>query len=300
MEARVSSSAMSHRFGIALLLFVLAGAHISITAADGDTNGIPDTFQKTMKESETSSPFEYFRQHFSPYEPIYIIWMGGANPTTKFQYSFRYSLFNPEGSWVQKHPWLKGPHFAFTQTSLWDLGAPSSPFFDSSYKPEAFYLWEDAVGKNWADWFQMDLQAGFQHESNGKSPPDSRSANTIYFKPRFVFGRDKNFQFIFSPRAWLYVSDLDDNPDLPRYRGYFGAKAIIGWAKGVQLSAEGRIGNEFDRGAVQIDSTVPLSGWTRSNLNIYLHAQVFLGYGESFLRYKERQEEFRIGLALTR
>jgi phospholipase A1 len=272
-------------------------------AATKSTSG-PD-FNHMLKHSEAGAALLAFREHFGPYEPIYFVG-GGGTPTSKFQYSFKYSLFNPNGRWVANHEWLRGPHFAFTQTSLWDLGgADSSPFFDSSYKPELFYLWENAVLEEWKNQsstnrLQLDLQAGARHESNGKSGADSRSINIVYFQPTLTLVRNSNLLLTFSPRAWAYIVDVDDNPDIARYRGYVGARAAFGWVQGVQLAAETRAGNDFGHGALQLDLTYPLSYSTKGNVNLYLQVQYFTGWGESILHYRERQQQIRFGLGLYR
>lgn len=119
------------------------------------------------------NPGEFFKQHFFGYEPFYF--MGGFEaPEIKFQISLRYQILANDGPLAQKAPFLKGVNVAYTQASLWDFGQLSSPFLDTSYKPEMFYLWERVDRGRWADWFQLDLQGGLQHESNGSPEIQSR------------------------------------------------------------------------------------------------------------------------------
>ena len=91
-------------------------------------------------------------------------------------------------------------------------------------------------GGRWADWLRLDLQAGFQHESNGKSGADSRSLNMAYVEPKVVVGNEDGFQFSLAPRAWTYVGGLDENPDIKDFRGYVGLRSTLGWANGLLLS----------------------------------------------------------------
>ncbi len=73
------------------------------------------------------------------YNPMYFL--VGTNPeNSKFQVSFKYRFFNPEGSLAERIPWISGLHFAYTQTSFWDLKSDSQPFEDTSYKPEFFLV----------------------------------------------------------------------------------------------------------------------------------------------------------------
>lgn len=264
----------------------------------------PSKLSRLLKEAEPledGKPFDpgrFFAQQISPHEPMYFI-AGDESPNAKFQISFKYQLLN-EAGWLAKHaPALKGFNVAYTQTSLWDLRAPSAPFFDTSYKPAFIYSWDRVVGREDLDWFRLDLQGGAQHESNGKNGVDSRSQNILYFRPTLVFGRDDRFQLTLQPRVWGYVGDLSDNPDLDEYRGYFDLRAVIGWRRGLQLSALGRMGHEGNHHSAQFDLTYPMMKIVGS-FSVYLQAQYFTGYGESLLRYNQRTDSFRVGFALYR
>ena len=99
---------------------------------------------------------------------------------------------------------------------------------------------------------------------------------------------------------WAYVGSLSDNPDIARYYGYVGLRAVVGWVDSVQLSALGRIGDAWNRGSIQLDLTYPLARLFAGNLAIFLHAQYFLGYGESLLLYNERTSSLRFGFSIYR
>jgi outer membrane phospholipase A len=201
----------------------------------------------------------------------------------------------------------------------------SSPFLDTSYKPEIFYLWQRVDRGRWADWVRLDLQGGLQHESNGNPEVNSRlldlgnrvsyytlddsgnqqfktsrSMNMVYLRPTVTFGKADGLQLALSPRVWEYVGDLDDNPDLPFYRGYADLRVTVGWAKGLQLTTTGRLGNEGNRGSLQFDLSYPLMRLFSGSLSVYLYAQYFTGYGESLLLYDRRSDALRFGFALYR
>jgi len=244
-------------------------------------------------------PEEFFKAHFFGYEPLYFI-VGTEQPNAKFQISFRYQLLNSNGPLVQRHPWLKGFNLAYSQTSLWDWSQPSAPFFDTSYRPEVFYLMQRVDEGRWADWFRLDLQAGAKHESNGKGGLDSRSLNIVYFEPTVRFRQEDGLQLTLAPRVWAYVGSLSDNSDIANYRGYVGLRSVVGWAKGWQLSAIGRLGDDANRGSVQLDLSYPLMKVLFGNSSLYLYLQYFYGYGESLLQYNQRGTSFRVGFALYR
>ena len=75
---------------------------------------------------------------------------------------------------------------------------------------------------------------------------------------------------------------------------------MLGWQRGLQISALGRIGDDGDHGSLQFDVTYPMMRRFRGSFSLYLHAQYFTGYGESLLGYRERSSVFRAGISLYR
>ncbi len=262
----------------------------------------PDSiFTRYVKEAEPgkgSEPGDFFKEHISGYEPMYLI-LGTKAPDTKFQISFAYQLLNSDGPLADAVPALKGFNIAYTQTSLWDRGGASSPFYDTSYKPEFFYAWKNVTHAQPTNWIQLDLQGGLEHESNGKGGTDSRSLAIAYFQPTLTIGRDDGLQLALQPRAWAYMGDLSDNPDIADYMGYVSLRTVVGWKRGLQLSVLGQVGSGANYGSVQLDLTYPTMRFFGS-FSLYLDVQYFNGYGESLLDYNERTDELRVGFALFR
>ena len=87
---------------------------------------------------------------------------------------------------------------------------------------------------------------------------------------------------------------------LPNYRGYADLRVTVGWARGLQLSTTGRLGDDGNRGSVQVDLSYPMMRLFSGSLSVYLYAQYFTGYGESLLLYDRRSEALRFGFALYR
>jgi outer membrane phospholipase A len=197
-------------------------------------------------------------------------------------------------------PPIQDVYLGYSQVSLWDWDKPSAPFYDSSYKPEILYASQWIHRDRWASWFRLEFQTGFQHESNGRDGAESRSLNIAYVKPTLAFGQTNGLQLLLAPRAWFYVGDLVDNPDLADYRGYADLRVVMGWNQGLQLSALGRLGKDFDKGSLQLDLTYPLWKVPLLRSSLFLQLQYFTGYGESLLAYNERSSTFRAGFALFR
>ena len=102
---------------------------------------------------------EFLGDHIYPYEPIYFLL--GTYPAAEFQFSLKYKLFDLDSEW---NP-LGHVYFAYTQTSFWDLISKDPSFYDTSYKPSAFLFYTNV---NRGGTFQLDLQGGVEHESNGR------------------------------------------------------------------------------------------------------------------------------------
>ena len=252
-----------------------------------------------IRKLEAHDPVDFFKRHFYPYEPFYFV-AGPDSPNAKFQISFKYQIVDEESALARRAPFVAHLFAAYTQTALWDWNKPSAPFEDSSYKPELMYSHALLARAGSNEWFRLDFQTGLQHESNGRDGADSRSLNIAYLRPTLVFGRADGPQLTLSPRAWVYLGGLDDNPDLADYRGYADLRTVVGWANGVQLASILRVGDDFDRGSVQLDLTYPLNRIPWLGLTWYLHAQYFTGYGESLLHYNERSSTYRFGFSIFR
>ncbi len=257
----------------------------------------PDSGQIALGEKR--SEFQPFLDNFSPYEPLYFLF--GVDPgmeKSKFQFSFKYKLFNAPFSSQKANTFLDGFHIAYTQTSYWDLKSDSKPFDDTSYKPELFYLIPKIeLHTSWIKAF--GVQGGFQHESNGKGGDESRSTNTIYIKPIMAFSLTDEIYLSLAPRLWFYVgNDNDTNPDLYDYRGYFDLEAKAGFPMGLVLDTHTRWAGKGP--SFQADLSYPLSSIFKSRLNLYLHVQYFNGYAERLKEYWKKEEIVRVGFSLCR
>jgi outer membrane phospholipase A len=277
---------------------------------------------------DLTSDIENMRLHISGYDPIYFAFGWRERFNARFQFSFKYRLVEPGPGVWDDNPWqalIGRAHFAYTQTSIWDLAGFSKPFYDSSYKPTVFLLhsFRRATGTNW----RFSVQSGAQHESNGKGggaapivtgtglisadtrtrhPLDSRSLNTLYVLPRARWEDDGSHFFEAAVRASAYFHE-DENPDIARYRGYAELTLRGGYVRGLQLSAQLR-GKIDGHGSIEFNLTWPTSESPLlqsfplvSTLGGYAQIQYFNGYGESLLDYDvRRKDQLRFGLMIVR
>lgn len=229
----------------------------------------------------------------STYEPAYfsVGTRGGTN--AKFQLSFKYRIF--DSLWdtgITDHI-----YFGYTQTSIWDLETGSAPFRDTSYRPSLFYYRNDLA--SFGTRAQLGMQAGVEHESNGKSGADSRSINTLFVRPVVLVGDLSRRHWTIAPKIWTYL-EKDDNPDIADYRGYFDLLVKYGSENSWFVSSNLRKGARAGYGSMQLDGAYALTKSRQGRVGTYLHLQYFNGWGENILDYdKKFKSQFRIGLMLV-
>lgn len=269
---------------------------VSVAEKPADTGPFQD--MEPYNLSALTSIYQPYAKNIGVYEPMYFL--VGIDPSqSKFQFSFKYRFLDPEKQVGKKYPWIQGIHFAYTQTSFWDLASDSAPFEDTSYKPELFYLSRN-IGLR-PDWLKgCFIQTGWQHESNGLGGDTSRSTNYLYVKPSFVFMNETDLTgLMISPRIWLYLhNDNDTNPDLYRYRGYFDLQLKFGRAD--RFIVDTHMGWAAEGGSIAADVTYPMHRLFGGNIEIYLQLSYVNALAERFIDYKDRNEAVRVGLAIVR
>lgn len=188
--------------------------------------------------------------------------------------------------------------FGYTNQSHWQAfnSKLSSPFTETNHEPELFFVVpyrKRIIGFN-----QRGVILGLSHQSNGRTPPFSRSWNRLYAD--FLFERNNTY---FSLKTWYRIPEEkkddilqaqgDDNPDIEAFLGNF---ELLAFHKrgGHSFSAKFRHNlSASQRGSVQIDYDFPISG------KLKLTAHVFSGYGESLITYDRRVNRIGVGFRLS-
>ncbi len=190
-------------------------------------------------------------------------------------------------------------YMAYTQKSFWQLlnSDDSSRFRETNYDAEVFYRWIPDDPKPLNHW---GADVGFEHESNGREAPDSRSWNRVYlgaFHPK-----GKHLAYL---KLWYRIPESnkalptdpkgDDNPDINDFLGYselsysrqFHAKQLLtGMVRGNLATG---------KGAVSLTWSLPSTeGY------VFYGASVFHGYGESLSLYNESVTRVMLGVLLAR
>jgi len=213
------------------------------------------------------------------------------NTEAKFQLSFKMRLWASED-----RQW--GVWAAYTQQNQWQVynSSISRPFRETNYMPEVFVSYRvdgaDQKGLTWQGFTWRLLNVGFNHQSNGRSDPLSRSWNRVFAE----FGVERDALALFA-KVWYRIkesADKDDNPDITNYYGYsqfnalyrLGDHSFTGMVRGY-LGTGGR-------GAYQL-------GWMSPRFlgPLRAYVQLFSGYGESMIDYNWRQTTIGAGFALN-
>jgi len=202
----------------------------------------------------------------------------------KFQLSFKTKIFQ-SFLWGQGDLWV-----AYTQKSFWQIYNTelSRPFREVNYEPELILNFP--VKFKIFGFKTRMIGVAFNHQSNGKSEPYSRSFNRVIFHAGFE--RREWSAYI---RSWIRLPDeKGDNPDISEYMGR-GDLNVIYAKNGNILSLIGAFNmnfNEKARGSAEFSWSYPI----KNNLKGYL--QITHGYGESLIDYNNLQTTVGIGVSL--
>lgn len=213
----------------------------------------------------------------------------GMVPTEiKFQLSFKMrALHDLFGDRWGGDLWL-----AFTQTSRFQQYNPdwSRPFRDSNYEPELIFLMPTPYRLGALEGLYSALV--FNHQSNGREIPYSRSWNRVILHLGFQTGE---WNWVLAP--WWRIPEENWNDDNPEISNYVGrAELTARYSKGRhQLSVTGRHSlrsDENNRGSLRLEYNYRTYG------SLQLHLQLFSGYGESLIDYNHFQNTLGLGISM--
>ncbi|POP53874.1 phospholipase A [Zhongshania marina] len=179
----------------------------------------------------------------------------------------------------------------YTNRSFWQAynSAASAPFRETNHEPELMLTFAN-------DWEWMGIrnvanQFIFNHQSNGRGEPLSRSWNRIMLN--MVFERDR---FAMSFKPWYRLpesSDDDDNPDIEKYLGHFEWMGIYQWHnRTLSIMLRNNLRSE-SKGAVELGWSFPISSRVKA------YVKYFNGYGESLIEYNNAIESIGIGVLIS-
>lgn len=246
----------------------------------------------------------------TPYKPIYLLparWSSKPNeiPTSlhdtnsatetidynkaeiRFQISFKTKVATGL-FWDKGDIWL-----AFTQTANWQAynEKESRPFRELNYEPEIIFNYPLDFSINSLK-FKM-VGFGFNHQSNGKSLPYSRSWNRITMHLGMEY---HNWTFLVRP--WFRLQEEGKSDDNPKIEDYIGRGEIVvgyqpknGQLFTLMIKNNFRL-NQHYKGSLEFTWAYPI----KNNLKAFL---VFNnGYGETMIDYNWKQTNIGLGISL--
>ena len=207
------------------------------------------------------------------------------NYEVKFQISFKIKLWQDIFD-KEMDLWI-----GYTQLSFWQLyyTEDSSPFRETNYEPE--FLLNFRTDYNLLGLRGRYINIGFNHQSNGRSDPLSRSWNRIV--ANFGFERDN---FIFILNTWYRIPEKeedDDNPNIEDYLGYGQINFYYIWREHrIGLFLRNNLDFSENKGAFQLEWSFPLFKLVSG------YIKYFRGYGENLLDYNAFKKRIGVGFIL--
>lgn len=184
----------------------------------------------------------------------------------------------------------------YTQSSHWQLynSGDSRPFRETNYEPELLAVFP--LEKEFGGGKLRMATLAYNHQSNGRSLPLSRSWNRIVGALVYEKG-----DWTAELRPWWRIPEpaaSDDNPDITDYAGRGELRITRRFNDqfvSVQLRHSLRTGAR-SHGSVQVDYVFPVP-WLHDTLHAQL--QFFSGYAESLIDYNIRQTRVGIGITIA-
>ncbi len=246
-------------------------------------------------------PFSYREGSYTSYTPSDEY----TNVEAEIQISLQYDLYTDLFGLDEVYS------LAYTQKSMWQVYAKSSPFRETNYNPEfiiSFPLYHAS------DTLSLKMfRFSISHQSNGqgniteldynltqaediveKSWIENRSRSWNYMTGMLVMQHRSLFIGL---KGWYRFDDgaEDDNPDLLDYLGHGELSLLLPYGKGV-YKARFRQNFQTGYGAMEGSFSYPLA----NHDNVYFYAKVFSGYGETLIDYNHYITKFSVGFSFSR
>ncbi len=205
------------------------------------------------------------------------------NYESKFQFSLKTKIAQ-SALWGTADVWV-----GYTQKAHWQIYNTeiSRVFRELNYEPEVilnFPIMKDVLGFKF-----RTAGVSFNHQSNGKDLPFSRSWNRVIFHAGFD---KKNFHLVLRP--WIRLKDEEDeNPLITDFYGRGELTANYAFKRMEVTLLVTHPLNRLDKGSYSFNYIFPLSGKLRAQV------QFFRGYGETLIDYNHYQFTSGLGISFS-
>ncbi len=244
----------------------------------------------------------------TPYRPVYVTagrWSSNPNgkptsenPAYTLPFRVNYNQYEAKFQFSFKTKIARGLFFgngdlwaAYTQKAHWQLYNEelSRPFRELNYEPELILNFR--TNYSLLGFKGRMLGIIFNHQSNGRTLPLSRSWNRVILQAGF---ERKNWQVILRP--WIRLEDEEDeNPLITDYTGR--AEGIVVFNPGRHqfslVAAHSLKTKNGGRGSALLSWVFPVVS------NLRMQVQFSEGYGETLMDYNHRQTTVGISLSLV-
>ncbi|MBN2894624.1 MAG: phospholipase A [Campylobacterales bacterium] len=246
-------------------------------------------------------PFSYREGHYTSYAPSDTY----TNIEAEMQISLLYDLYTDLFGLDEVYS------IAYTQKSMWQIYAKSSPFRETNYHPELlinFPLYHAS------DTLSLKMfQVALSHQSNGQGNITkldyNLSAVQEISQQSWITNRSRSWNALtgmlvmqhralfIALKGWYRFDDGrdDDNADLLKYLGYGEVSLLLPFEKGL-YKARFRLNIQTGYGTMEGSFSYPLA----NHENVYFYAKMFSGYGETLIDYNHYITKFSIGFSFSR
>lgn len=232
---------------------------------------------------------------FEPYKDNYISFgsmdnvdgslpFSGESFDIKFQLGMKFSLF-PQIEGLSSLAPLK---FGYSQRSWWDIAEPSAPFKEHNYNPEVFWDFTENLAKP-SSYTRLHIfdTVGFEHQSNGRDGPESRSWDRAYATRHLRLSEVWSWTF----KYWQIINRGESNRDIEGYLGSAEITTHFDLNNWLQVNLKTLLGRESDKLSYQVDLIVPMSQWVNSRF----YLSYYNGFGEALINYNQKSTSLRAG-----
>lgn len=223
--------------------------------------------------------------YFSLYKDNYIV-MGTSlsetptrqNSDAKFQVSLAFRLT------TASLPWDTYLSLIYTQVAFWNIFEDSFPMRDINFNPGIAWTKPYYRGNRYLGSTSLIIE----HESNGRDGDASRSWNRIALSGNlYVTERIRVFG-----KIWIPIVDGCNNRDLVKYKGIFSLGTEI---QTVNRKLMAGFTIEKSKG-LQFNIMTEVSWQLHKKTNLWLFAQLYIGYAESLIDYNHHSTMLRAGI----
>lgn len=239
-----------------------------------------------------------FREFFTPYKRNYILFgsmqnkdggepFSGKTLDIRYEIGMKFRVFQNQ----QSLQGLSPLYFGYSQRSWWDIAESSAPFKEHNYNPEFFWDFRDEGAEE--AWLPYEFgtfvdRFGFEHQSNGRDGPESRSWDRLYAQKSLRLRDDLSVRL----KAFVAMNEGEQNADITDYLGNGEVQLTFEPNRDMDVVLTSTKGHSRSKYNYQLDLVYTMGSW----LNTKFMLSYYDGYGEALASYDEKTRSLRAGI----